>query len=164
MTSAYLINRRKPLKTIWTDLMRINDSTREGQADEVAAFDRLTDRAIAEDMDWVRGVVARELRRQARRAEDLPAAEDQRMSRAAALRERGLTVRAIAEHLEVSVGTVHSDLKRWGKPAAVVTEVAFRKNVQSSTSDLEDGQDATEALNAEVEQPTAIVTPLRRSS
>lgn len=164
MTRAYATARRKPIKAVWDDLVRTYYWALHGHVEEMAALDRLTDRALAEDPDWVRGVVARELRRQARRAEDVPAPEDQRMARVAALRERGLSIREIAEHIGVGVATVHRDLKRWGEVRSVVTELPFQNGVPRGPVGPGLTSKSEASRNADLERGVANITPLRRTS
>ncbi|HEY9524003.1 MAG TPA: hypothetical protein VIR33_12250 [Thermopolyspora sp.] len=79
------------------------------------------------------------------------------MTRAAELRGQGLTMRAIAAELGVSVGTVHADLKRWDADHANV--VSLRSDAAFKTAP------GGAKLNTPVERgDDAEIITLRRSS
>ena len=163
MARAYTTLRRKPIKAIQNRMAHAYDRVALDRASEVDVCDELTDVALAQDMDWVRGVIAREILRQLRLPQDKRDAKDKRMTRAVRLREQGLTIRQIAEQLGASVGTVQSDLKRWGSVRPKVTKVAFRNSVQDARSAAASAQESPADLNAESEQ-SSNVTSIRRTS
>jgi DNA-directed RNA polymerase specialized sigma24 family protein len=161
MTSAYTTLRRKPIKAIQNRMAHAYDRVALDKASEVDVCDELTDVALAQDTDWVRGVIAREILRQLRLPQDKRDTKDKRMTRAVRLREQGLTIRQIAEQLGASIGTVQSDLKRWGSVRPKV--VAFKNGVQDAHEAAASTQEPPTELNAESEQPSN-VTSIRRTS
>lgn len=163
MASAYTTLRRKPIKAIQNRMAHAYDRVTLDRASEVDVCDELTDVALTQDIDWVRGVIAREILRRLRLPQDKRDTKDKRMTRAVRLREQGLTIRQIAEQLGASIGTVQSDLKRWGSVPPKVTKVAFKNSVQDAFGAAVSTQEPPAELNAESEQPSN-VTPIRRSS
>lgn len=165
MAHAYTTRRREPIKAIRNRMAHAYDRVIFDGASEIDACDELTDIALAQDPEWVRGVIAREIRRQLRLPQDKRDTKDKRMARAVRLREQGLTIRQIAEQLEASVGTVQHDLKQWGSGVRPkVTKVAFKNSVQNARADNPSTQEAPPEMNAGSEHPDADVVPIRRSS
>lgn len=72
----------------------------------------------------------------------------------------GMTVRAIAGYMGISVGTVHRDLTRWKAECATVATLPFKTGVHSvsATSAGADG------MNTGIEHDDATVTTLRREA
>lgn len=161
---AYVTRRRQPLQHIQLLLERKRERVVHGLESELDVCADLTDKVLAEDLDWVRGVVAREIRRQLRLPEDRRSTAERRRVRVFALRERRLTIRQIAEQLGVSVGIVHRDLKQAADVRPKVAQLPFKKSVQNGAAEPASPKEAPAELNAESEQPLARVASFRRSS
>lgn len=80
-----------------------------------------------------------------------------RMTRAAELRDAGLSVRKIAARLVVSVGTVHKDLSRWDAARATVTTLPFKTGVHHASTNSDNARE----MNGGTEHAT--ITTLRRN-
>lgn len=160
----YASYRRKPIKEIQRRVASMRGQISYGRRDLVQAADELTDVVLDKDPDWVRGVVARELRKALRLPEEQWPDRDKRMARVAEMRGAGLSIRAIAHRLGLSVGTVHRDLERRGEGPSKVTKLPFQKRRSTTSETPAATTTPDQPLNAGNGTPIAEITPLRRSS
>lgn len=83
--------------------------------------------------------------------------KNRRMARVVELRDQGLSMRVIAGHLGVSVGTVHADLKRWECERSNVVSLCSNEPFRNAPTGAKLNTASEHAHDAEI-------IPLRRSS
>lgn len=161
---GYAAGRSKPFLWIQTMIVRARERVTHGRHDLTQACDELTELIIDEDPAYVRTVVAREIRKQLRLPEERWPVRERRMTAVADLRAAGLSVREIVSQLGLSVGTVHRDLQMWGEIHSKVAKLPFQIGVPERVPAPASTTGQQPEWNSEMEQPVAVVTPIRRSS